>query len=623
MLPSPHGHPYYEVSQLAAFVVYVALLLAQGRRRGYPWRQWLLLVATSTLALIVGCQLVALPPGEWLGWLRGNATLVAAVVDGPRSILGGATASLLAVVAVRRALGFRGWGVLDTFGAPLCWALAVQCVGCLLVGCCWGEAAVSGSSWALAYGPGALPYLVQQAQGLLPVGAAHSLPVVPVQGYALLLCAGAGLVLHAVRRRAGWPPGSRYLLALGLLLLIRFTIDFWRDPASEPLGGAALSLAGCTLLQVQWLMLLGAALTLGSWAWLVRQPMMVSTPAGASKGQPTLVALGLLAATTRLASGTLSVAETLLLQALLLAVLLAEARAGLLALGRHLPRLVSLPLGAVLAIVLVANTAQTPAPQQTLPSDDPAPTKTIIFSGGVLGNYHETEQDILETSVGCSGAQPLALQQRVRGGGVEIAVEKATSATRTSTWGGGVWLGQQQVDAQPVPTTGSQFITNRDTTFRHTLVDMHLYREVHTGQDWTSIGLRAGLHVGSLGYYSYFDDGNAKGSAFLMPELMLSLGNPRLLYGQADICYGAENTLGAYTGRLALGSGLGQVGGSQLLVGYARSPHQPSPHMAFASASLRLPSSTGLSALSLEPYFATDLAKHNIFSLKASYCLGK
>jgi hypothetical protein len=622
-LPSSHGHPYYEVCQLIAYTVYVALLLAQGQWRGYPWRYWLPLVATSTLALIIGCQLVALPPSAWLNWLWGDAALVAAVAEGPRSIFGGATASLLVVAAGRRALGFRGWGVLDAFGAPLCWALAVQCIGCLLVGCCWGEATL-GADWGLAYGPGTLPYVVQQARGLLPAGAAHSLPLVPVQLVALLLCVAAGLVLHAVRRRAGWPPGSRYLLALGMLMLIRFTIDFWRDPASEPLGGAALTVAGCTLLQVQWLMLLGTLLMLGGWAWLVRRPRVApAPPVWVKAGQPILVALALLVATTRLAPSTLSAAETLLLQALLLIVLLAEARACLLALGQQLPRLAGLPLGALLVVALVSGTAQAPAPQRTPPSGDPAPTQTIIFSGGVLGNYHEAEQDILETSVGCSGKQPLALQQRVRGGGIEIAVEKATSPTQTSTWGGGVWLGQQQIDAQPLPNMGYQFITDRDTTFRHTLVDMHMYREIHTGQGWTSIGLRAGLHVGSLGYYSYFDDGNAKGSAFLMPELMLSLGNPRLLYGQADVCYGAENTLGAYTGRLALGSGLGQVGGSWLLAGYARSPHNPSPHMAFASASLRLPSSTGLSALSLEPYFATDLAKHNIFSLKASYRLGK
>jgi prolipoprotein diacylglyceryltransferase len=622
-LPSPHGHYYYESCQLAAFAVYVALLFIQGRQRGYPWRNWLPLVATSTLALIVGCQLVALPPGEWLSWLWGDAAAVAAVASGPRSAIGGATASLLAVLAVRRVLGFRGWGVFDAFGAPLCWALAVQCVGCLLVGCCWGEV-TTGEGFALVYGPGTLPYLMQQAQGVLPNAAAHSLPLVPTQLYALLLCVGAGIVLHMVRRRAGWPPGSRYLLALGLLMLTRFLIDFWRDPASEPLGGAALMLAGCTLLQVQWLMLLGAALLLGSWAWLIRWPRVVPTPSLlVEAGQPGLVALGLLVATTRLAPSTLSAAETLMLQALLLAVLLAEGQAMLIRISQQLPSLAGLPLGVLLAVALVGSTAQAPAPQQSAPSpEQDAPTKTTIFSGGILGNYHEADENILHDNGGCSSKQPLLLQQRVRAVGGEVAVETRTSPTQSVTWGGGLWLGQQQVAIQTLPTSSSRFIAN-DTTLRYLMSDVHVYREEHIGHDWLSFGIRTGLHVGSLGYFSYFDNGNARGTAFLMPELMLSLGNPRLLYAQTDLCYGAENALGAYTARVGLGSGLGHLGGSHLLAGYAHSPHNPSPNLAFVSASLRLPGGTGLSAISLEPYFATDLAKHNIFSLKASYRLGK
>ncbi|HET9503236.1 MAG TPA: hypothetical protein VFO93_06825 [Hymenobacter sp.] len=214
------------------------------------------------------------------------------------------------------------------------------------------------------------------------------------------------------------------------------------------------------------------------------------------------------------------------------------------------------------------------------------------------------------------------LQQRVRAAGGEVAVTTAYSPTRSSTWGGGVWLGEQRVAIQTLPTSQYRFIA-RDTTISYFMSDIHLYREEHFGQEWLSFGVRAGLHMGSLGYFSYFDNGNARGTAFLMPELMLSLGNPRLLYGQADVCYGAENTLGAYTARAGLGSGLGQASGTTLLAGYAHSPHYPSPNLAFVSASLRLPSSTGLSALSLEPYFATDLARHNIFSLKASYRISK
>lgn len=126
--------------------------------------------------------------------------------------------------------------------------------------------------------------------------------------------------------------------------------------------------------------------------------------------------------------------------------------------------------------------------------------------------------------------------------------------------------------------------------------------------------------MGSLGYFSYFDNDDTMHSTPIMPELMFRLGKPSVLYGQADFCYGAENVMGAYTSRLGVGSGLGTSNGSRLLLGYAHSPHQPSPSMGFVSALLRMPGATGLT---LEPYYATDLGRHNSLSLKLNYRIGR
>lgn len=619
--PAAHGHFAYQAAQLAAFAVFGGLLLGQGYRRGYPWRQWLPLVAAAALALMLGCQLIFLPPGQWLGWLRGEAAVAEALAAGPRSVVGGAAACLLAVLALRRALGFRGWAVLDAFAGPLCWALAVQSVGCVLAGCCWGE--VSEAGWLrLRYAPGTLPYLAQQARGLLPAGAALARPVVPTQLYHLLLCAGVGGLLLALRRRAAaWPGGSRYLLAMGMLCLGRGLIEFWRDPAGEPLLGAPLAGADFSLLKAQGLLLLEAAALLGGWAWLARRPAAAEVVAPAPAGYPALVGVGLLAATARLGPGLLSLPEILTLQALLLLVLAAEGQALARRLGHGLPRLAGLPLSLLLGGALLLATAQAPAPRRQTPPPDGEDGQTLTFSGGVLGNYHDAREDILEDHDLCgSRKQALALQQRVWAVGGEVAVEKSVGG-RTDTWGGGLWLGEQTVAAQPTTSVPYRFLAN-DTTFRYTLGDIHFYREKHTGQGWFTLGTRLGLHLGNLGFYSYFDNGNARGSAWLMPEGMVSLGNPRLLYAQADAGYGAENALGAYTSRLALGSGLGRATGRQLLAGYAHSAHFPTQNLAFVSARLALPPGTGLGALSLEPYFATDLGRHQLFSLKLHYQLG-
>jgi hypothetical protein len=286
----------------------------------------------------------------------------------------------------------------------------------------------------------------------------------------------------------------------------------------------------------------------------------------------------------------------------------------------HSPRLVGVPLALLLLGVILLNTAQKMPPE--LDENKATVTHTTIITGGVLGNHHEAEQRIAVSNSGCSGSQELALQQQVYGAGGEIAFEDVELSGKTDTWGGGVWVGQQNIDAQPLPSTGgSTTIFDQPTSLQKTLVDVHFYREVHSHyRGWLTTDARIGLHFGSLGHFSYFGEGESKESTPIMPELMLRIGEPSVLFAQADLCYGAENTMGAYTARYALGSGLGLDTGTRVLAGYANSPHQPSPSMGFVSAELRLPGKTGLS---LEPYYATDLGRHNNFSMKVHFRLGR
>jgi len=275
------------------------------------------------------------------------------------------------------------------------------------------------------------------------VGAAHAQPVVPTQLYHLLLCAGTGLVLHALRRRAaGWPGGSRYLLAMSLLCLGRFIIEFWRGPAGEPLLSAPLAMAGISLLKIQWLLLAELALR-GGWAWVLRRGR-VAAPALPTVGHSAWVALGLLLATACLGGSLLSAPETLTLQALLLLVLLAEARALLLLLHQRLPRPAGLPLAALLGGVLLLATAQAPAPQRAAPT---GPTKSITLSLGTLGTMHDAEENILNDHSGCSGSTPMRLHQQVRAAGAEVAVA-------TTSGGYGAPLTDANADAVVSSTLG-------------------------------------------------------------------------------------------------------------------------------------------------------------------------
>jgi len=613
MLPDPHGFDYYTPFYLLATLTNVLLLLAEGWRRGFPLRPWLTLVAASSLALIIGSKLITHPIGDWGAVLLGDAPTSTA-----RSILGGSLAATLTALALRRWLGL-GRAVLDALALPLCGALAVQCVGCMLTGCCFGLP--TSGAWGLTYAAGTLPWAAQVRAGLLPVAAAHSLPVAPTQLLALLLCLAVGGVLLATRRRR-WPVGSWWWLQTGLLLLGRFGQAFWRDPVGEPVAGTAHAVLGGHWQELQLALLPLGLLALAVWGWRMRQlhPAAVA-PSAAPKPavgpiRTLTVTLAMLALTALLGRYALTLPEMLVVRALLLTVLVAEASAALARVDTYGSRLVGLPLSLLLAGMVLLTTAQAPAPFRAVP-DSTSTRTTLILTGGVLGNYHEADQDILASNSGCSGKQRLALQQRVQAVGGEVAAEKATALGKSSTWGGGVWVGRQNIYAQPVPElNGATAITDRDTTFRQTLIDFHIYREVHHERGWLTTDARVGLHLGSLGYFSYFGDGESRNSTPIMPEIMIRIGKPSVLFGQADFCYGAENALGAYATRFGLGSRLGFQKGPRLLAGYAHSPNQPTPSLGFASAVLQLPGRFGFS---LEPYYATDLGRHNSFNLKVNY----
>jgi phosphatidylglycerol:prolipoprotein diacylglycerol transferase len=615
VISTPHGHHYYTTFYLLATLTNVLLLLWEGWRRGLPLRPWLTLVAASSLALVLGTKLITHPITEWATVLFSNSP-----TDTARSILGGGLAAGFTVLALRRWLGLS-WAVLDAMALPLCVALAVQCVGCLLTGCCFGLPTTG--PWGLTYAAGSLPWLAQVQAGLVPITAVHSLPVVPAQLLALLLCVAVGGVLLATRHRP-WPVGSGLLLQAGLLLLGRFGLSFWRDPVGEPVAGTVHEVLGKQWLTLQFLLLPTALLALGIWAWRVRSGAgaAAANAVANSAGRRFIVVASMLGLTALLGPAALTLPEVLVVKALLLAVLVAETGAALAPMAnvREL-RLAGLPLSLLLMGVIAITTAQAPAPGT-------GPTRTVTVSGGVLANQHDADEKILVNNSGCSGSQRLALQQHVKAVGGEVAFETAGENNafgqptgKTNTWGGGLWVGQQRIDAQPLPEPNRRdFITDRDTVFHRTLVDVHIYKQIHRENGWKSIDARFGLHLGQLGYFSYFGGGESKESALLMPEVMVRMGRPSILFGQADFCYGAENVLGAYTSRLGVGSGLGIHNGPQLLVGYAHSPHNPTPGMGFASALLRLPNRP---ELSLEPYIATDLGRHNSFSLKLNYRISR
>ncbi|MBT9393555.1 prolipoprotein diacylglyceryl transferase [Hymenobacter sp. NST-14] len=546
-VPADPHYDFYTPFYVLAFALNLALLVWEGWRRGYALRPWLVVLACTTLAFILGTKLLALTAPEWQSLLHTGRWPASEA----RTVLGGALAGTLTLLALRRPFGFS-WHVFDAFTLPMCAALVVQCLGCILTGCCFGEATAGG--WGFTYPPDTLPYLVQAVQGQLPRGAAHSLPVHPTQLYSLLLCAGVALVLLMSRRRT-WPGGSQRLLHLGLLLTGRFLIEFWRDPAGEQAGSAMHSHAGLALKQVQWVLLLLGPAVLALWVWRVRRGS-VRRPETGPVQHPVrnlLAVAALLALTAWLGPVALVRPEVLVIKTLLLAVVVLEGGALLLGAAEAArPARVALPLG--LACTVFVLTSQAPV------ADSTHHERFTTISGSLSTGSFERLQNT--GSGGCGGSsQLLAYRHRYTTGTLDVSSSNVYHTPDQPDWGGntyGVRLhagsDQQRVllpDTVPFAP---------DYRARSLILAINPYMRME--RHW--VGFGAGLMVGSLGFHriNFGDEQSA-----LDVQASVRIGPRKIVYGLAEynfLGYGSANP----QHRLGLGTGFN---GSrwQLLAGAA------------------------------------------------------
>ena len=382
------GVPAYAAFYLLGFGVAGGLLLAHGWRRGYPWQPWLLLVAGTVLAFVAGTRLAAGSAADWHAGLAHGHWGSGAPVG--RTVLGGLAAAALALAGLRRALGF-GRAAADAFALPLLLGLAVQGVGCLLAGCCFGTPLGTGPGLGLSYPAGSEAWAAQVAQGLLPATAAVSLTVHAAPAYQIILCLALAGLLLAGRRALARRPGLAWPLALGLFALGRAALESLRDPLGDVLGAGLWH----GFKPVQWGLAAAAlALLAGAAGRRFPSPPLSGAPlppaaSVPNRALPNLLLLGLLLVLPSwLLPGQGAGAETLVLRALLLPVLALEAGRW----GRAL-RLRG-PLPAALLVLSFGLMSQAPAPTAAPAGEFAEPARSLTLSGGGLaGSSYQLYQD--------------------------------------------------------------------------------------------------------------------------------------------------------------------------------------------------------------------------------------
>jgi phosphatidylglycerol:prolipoprotein diacylglycerol transferase len=239
--------------------VVLAAILARRRLEplGVSGAGLLDLALGTLLGGAVGARLFHAVPA----WVRGAAALE--VAGGPWSagsgIYGGLAGGALGLALAARWKGWPVRRVLDAASSVAPAGFALGKLGCFLAGCCYGLPC--GVPPGVRFRPGSLAFQTQQAQGLIPPGAAASAPVHPTQLYELAF----GLALLAglsILRRRSRRPGETSLAFAAFYSAWRFGIEFVRDDPGRHGFGAS----GLTDSQIAALVVGGAALA--AWARL-------------------------------------------------------------------------------------------------------------------------------------------------------------------------------------------------------------------------------------------------------------------------------------------------------------------------------------------------------------------
>lgn len=213
---------------LAMILTPAVVLVAQwrfARERGIPLMTMLTLVAVLNTTLVLGARVLAWNGSDWHHLLTGGGL---PDVSG-KTALGGFVVAMVVYELLR-----RHWKVSHSvtdavfIGFPL--AAVVGRIGCTLAGCCHGMP--TDGSWGFQYGPGSPAFNHQVAARLIPADAPFSLAVYPVQGFAIV----GGLLMFSLlwwSRGRLTRPGSLAFLAMALLFLQRFGLEFFREAATN------------------------------------------------------------------------------------------------------------------------------------------------------------------------------------------------------------------------------------------------------------------------------------------------------------------------------------------------------------------------------------------------------
>jgi prolipoprotein diacylglyceryltransferase len=243
-----YGGVLYDIFYMLSFLVAYSILIYEGNKRKLPLLGWVLLLASVQFASIIGTKIFSYSSEEWRFMFQNHIFLP----NKEKSLLGCALFAAGTFLVAKSLLRYH-YAVWDTFAIAFPISVAFMTTGCFFYGCCFGTE--SHLPWAVQYPVMSLAHYHQFETGILTYNDLYSLPLHPVQLYATL--GGILVTILVIKLSKFWKAeGSLFLSSVILFLLMRFLVEFSRDPFTNKFGGGMLWI----LKEVQWLYLAVAGL---------------------------------------------------------------------------------------------------------------------------------------------------------------------------------------------------------------------------------------------------------------------------------------------------------------------------------------------------------------------------
>jgi phosphatidylglycerol:prolipoprotein diacylglycerol transferase len=220
-----HGGIPFELVYLATFLTGIVGLTAIGVYKKYPAGTWATIVTTVVVSFITGLILFSYPINAWPAILFGDYQQIHYL----KFVPGGILFAIFALLIIRKVLRFKP-SVGDSFILILPMLAIIQRVGCLVNGCCYGKP--TDLPWAVEYPAAHALHQIQIDQGLIDQNSLFCQGVHPTQLY---MISGylIALVILVITRNKFQIPGTRSLFGISLLAMVRFAVEFWREPKTN------------------------------------------------------------------------------------------------------------------------------------------------------------------------------------------------------------------------------------------------------------------------------------------------------------------------------------------------------------------------------------------------------